>query len=301
MPTDSLQSILYRELATANAKPLIQIASPLLRELVNFGTNALVRCATSTKGKVNEDLAVLSLYRHILEMTDGVEVLISQACAMPSIPLVRSSFEALISMEYIVQSDTEYVRRSLSWLVGYMHQKIEMYERLDPSTTRGADFQKAIQQDESVPSLLLPPKTEIDKVVNNLSGLLSDPQFASINQDFLSLPGWKAWYRLYGGPNDLRELSYRVGRSAFYDFMYRYWSRVSHAHDFGPFIAKDPKGRGVIRPIRDPQELKEVANFAATIMIAATRKLITKFRPDETIANWYKRDVRPLYTQLYSR
>lgn len=300
MPTEPLQSILYRELAIVNAKPLIQIASSLLRELVNFGTNALVRCATSAKGKPNEDLAVLSLYRHILEMTDGVEVLVSQACATPSIPLVRSSFEALISMEYIVQSDADYVTRSLSWLVGYIHEKIKMYEMLDRTTTRGADFHKAIQKDESVQSLPLPPKTEIDKAVNSLRGLLSDPQFASIYKDFLTLPRRKAWYRLYGGPNDLRELSYRVGRSAFYDWMYRYWSRVSHARDFGPFIAEDLKGRGLIAPIRDPQHLKGVANFAATFMLVATRKLITKFRPGETIATWYERDVRPLYVQIYS-
>lgn len=301
MPTEPLQSILYRELATVNAKPLIQIASPLLRELVNFGTNALVRCATSTKRKVNEDLAVFSLYRHTLEMTDGVEVLLSQACATPSIPLLRSSFEALISMEYIVQSDAEYVTRSLSWLVGYIHERIRTYQRLDPTTTRGADILKAIEQDESIQSLPLPPKIEIDKALHNLTALLADPQLAAIHHDFLSLPGRKAWYRLYGGPNDLRQLSHRVGRSAFYEYLYRYWSRVSHAHHFAASIAEDPKGHARFRPIRDPQELKPVAAVAASIALAATRKLITKFRPGETVAIWYQRDVRPLISQLYSR
>jgi len=246
-------------------------------------------------------LAVLSLYRHILEMTDGVGVLICQACAIPSIPLVRSAFEALISMEYIVEDDDHYVTRSLSWLVGYIHQRIAMYELMDPDTERGAEFQRAIQQDDSVHSLPLPPRDDIRRAIANLRNLLSDPQFAAINQNYLNLQGRKAWYRLYGGPNDLRELAYRVGRSALYDSMYRCWSRGSHAQDFAPFISRTSEGQGVIRGIRDPQELKNVANFAATIMLAGTRTLIGKFRPDENIKLWYERDVRPLYVQIYSR
>lgn len=300
MPTDPFESILYRDSAIANAKPLIEIAGPLLRELVNYGTNALVRCATSTQGKENEDLAALSLYRHILEMTDGVESLISQACAIPSIPLVRSSFESLVSLEYIIENDADYVTRSLSWLVGYTHQRLEMYELLDPSTGRGAEFQRSIQKDDSIRSLSLPPKSTIARAINKLNNLLSDSQFAAVNQDFFNLQGRKAWYRLYGGPNTLRDLAHRVGRSALYDFMYRYWSRVTHAQDFAPFIARTAQGEGAIRSIRDPQELKNVASFSATIMLAGTRRLIGKFRPREDIKTWYERDIRPLYVQIYS-
>ena len=42
-----------------------------------------------------------------MEMTDGIEVLISQACVVPAIPLLRSSFEALISMEYILEKEEQ--------------------------------------------------------------------------------------------------------------------------------------------------------------------------------------------------
>ncbi len=63
MPTGPLESIIYRDLAKANANELSEVASPLLIELVNYGSNAIVRCATSSQGKKDEDLAVLSLYR----------------------------------------------------------------------------------------------------------------------------------------------------------------------------------------------------------------------------------------------
>jgi hypothetical protein len=299
MPTEPLESILYRDLTIAQARPVIDVAVPLLEELVNFGTHALVRCATSAQGGEDEDVAAMSLYRHIIEMTDGVAVLLSHSCAYASIPLVRSAFEALISIDYIIESDATYVTRSLSWLAGYMHQRIQMYELLDPATTRGQGFQHAMSTDDYVQSIPLPEKADIDAAIANLRGLLAMPQFSAIDNDLNALQGRRHWYRLYGGPNDLRELAHCVGKSALYDFMYRYWSRVSHAEDFGAFLAKAADGQGTIGPIRDPNEMKNSANFAATVFLSATIAMIRKFRPGEDIRRWYEREVRPRYVRIF--
>ena len=103
MPSAPLESILYRELSKAQAKEVLAKATPLLQELVNYSTHALARCATSPSGEIDVDLSILALYRHIIEITDAIEVLVSQCCAEASSPLLRSSFEALISIEYILE------------------------------------------------------------------------------------------------------------------------------------------------------------------------------------------------------
>jgi len=300
MPTEPLLSIIYRELAVANAKTTIDIASPLLEELVNFGSSTLVRCATSATGEDNEDLAAQFLYRHILEMTDATQALVAQACAVPAIPLVRSTFEALIALDYIVADRGTYVQRSLAWLVDYLHRKLQVYELLDPTTPAGIEFQAAIRRDKTIGTVPLPPIANVDKAIANLTDLLADPQFATLDADFLALPTPRSWYRLYGGPTNLRELAYAVDRSALYDFMYRYWSRIAHATDFGPFITPTAQGHGTIRPIRDPTELKNTASFAATLMLAATDDLIRHFRPTEDTKTWYEREVGPMYRRVYS-
>ena len=301
MPTKPLETILYREFSKAQSGQIIEIASDDLQELVNFGSHALVRCATSSTGNENEDLAILSLYRHVIEMTDGVEVLVSQSCAIPAIPLVRSSFESLISMLYIVEEDSKYLDRSLAWLIDYIHQRLATYESLDPNTAKGQEFQQSINLDDTAKTLQLPPQTDVSNAIKNLQSLLAKPQLHTLNQDFLNLRGAKKWYRLYGGPENVRELARHVGRIVQYDFLYRYWSRVSHGHDFAPFIVKTADGDSGIRGIRDASELKSVANFSATFMLNATRILIKKFRPDEDIRTWYEREVRPKYTQLFKR
>lgn len=300
MPTEPLQSILYRDLSKAQAGPVIELASAVLQELVNFASNALVRCATSKKGQENEDLAVLSLYRHIMEMTDGVEVLISQSSVMPAVPLIRSSFEALISMEYVLEDDAQYVTRSLAWLVDYLHQRLHQHKLLDPSTPSGQEFRRALNQDKTVSKIPLPPQPNVSQAIANLQKLLAKPRLAAIDKDLMQLRGQAKWYRLYGGPNNIKDLAHLVGRGAQYDYLYRYWSRVSHAHDFAPFMARTSDGQAAIRGIRDPSDLKNVANFAASFMLGGTRLLIGKFRPGEDTRTWYVRDVRPGYMQLLS-
>jgi hypothetical protein len=204
-------------------------------------------------------------------------------------------------MEYIVEDNAQYATRSLAWLVDYVHHRLDSYELLDQSTTRGKEFQRALKQDKTVREIPILSHTRVSQAVANLQDLLAKPQLAVIDRDFGQLAWPKRWHRLYGGPNNIRELAQRVGRPAQYDFLYRYWSRVTHGHDFAPFLARTTDGQGAIRGIRDPSDLKTAASFAATFMLGATRVLIGKFRPGEDTRTWYEREVRPGYLQLFSR
>lgn len=298
MPTKPLESILYRELSKAEAKDIIEIASPLLQELVNYATNALARCATSTSGKEDEDLAVLALYRHIIEMTDGIEVLISQCCAIPAIPLLRSSFEALLSIEYVLENDQEYARRSLSWLVGYVHKRLDLYERLDTSTAKGKEFKRFFDEDKNIFNVPLPPAVEAQKAKANLQSMLAKPHLQPIEAEFSSYRRRPHWYKLFDGPSDLPALARHLKRRGQYEVLYRYWSRVAHAQDLLSFIARTAKGEPSIGRLRDPSLIKEVASYAASFILGATRLVLGKFRPGEDLSKWYKREVRERYLTI---
>lgn len=298
MPTDSLQSVLYRELSIAEAKQLINLACPLLQELINYSTSAFIRCFTSAKGDENEDLAAFALYRHIIEVTDGTEVLIANSCAAAAIPLVRSSFEALLALEYIVEAPSLYITRSLSWLAAYVRRKLKFYESLLPTTPRGQEFLKVIDEDKTVKDFTLPPSEDVQAAIDNLRSLLSREQFKPIEEEFTRYRRPPHWYSLFKGPKNLRELANHVKRNAQYEVLYRQWSLATHAQDFSPFIAVGPRGEKGIRRIRDPREIKAIATFASTFLLDATRLLIDTFRPGETWRNWYMREVRQRYIQL---
>ncbi len=85
----------------AEARSLIDAACPLLRELVNHATLVYVRCSRAPdRDRIageNEGLAPAVLYQQIIELTDSLEVLMSESCVNGAVPLLRSAFEAILS------------------------------------------------------------------------------------------------------------------------------------------------------------------------------------------------------------
>ncbi len=308
MPTDPLQSILYRDLAKVAAREVIERSSPLLTELVNYGTNALVRCTSSVHDEPNKDLAVLFLYRHMIEMTDGVETLISAACPRPAIPLLRSSFEAWLGILYILEED--YDRRSLAWLAHYARVRIASHELYDVTSEKGKAFAQAVRADPYTRGMLMRQETSARarEVIERMRGLLALPQMSEVEAEYTRLRGPKnrhpEWYELWGGPHNLRDLAEHLKKLGMYDLLYRRWSRVSHAHDFEVFLKGTNEG-AVMRPLRDPgavaEDVREVAQFASSFMLDATRRLLKRFRPREDLGPWYVREVRPRYLQLLKK
>jgi len=308
MPTKPLETVLYRELSIIQAKEIINIASPLLSEIVNYGSNVIIRCATAVKGKENENLAPIALYRHILELVDGVDVLISKACPAPAIPLLRSSFEALLSLEYITEKSDTYVQRSLSWIFNYAKHRKEIYETLLLTTDLGKEFHKSIEEDKMMRDFPLPPSDKVQEAIDNLENFTEREQFNEVRIEFNRLKkkfGRRLhWYALFDGPTSLYKLAKHLKRNAQYDVLYKEWSFSTHAMDFQFFIGHTPDGEPGIRGLRDVSTISEVTFFACTLLIDSTRLLLNQFRPGETWGNWYKSEVRDRYrfiTQHMSR
>ena len=298
MPTEAHDAILDRDLSKVAAEQLIGLASPLLQELVNYSTNALVRCVLEPGFNKDVDLAVVGLYRHIIEMADGIETLVAQGCAIPAIPSLRSSFESLLYQEYILENEQEYSNLSLSWLVGYVHQRLAMYEQLDPSTDRGQEFQRFVQDDIIARTVEFPPAVEAKNAIANLRSLLIRPHIEPIEVEFTSFRGTPRWHQLFGGPTNLADLAIRLNRRAQYEILYRTWSRTAHGQDLLPFIDRTPEGEPSIGRLRDPEMLKEVASYAAHFLLESTCHTVGKFRPGETFQHWYTREVQERYMRL---
>ncbi|MGB2963699.1 MAG: DUF5677 domain-containing protein [Anaerolineales bacterium] len=293
MPTKSHEAILYRELSIVDVNELIGISSSLLIEQVNYGTNALVRCQTSSKSDIDVDLSIFALYRHLLEITDGIEVLLSNACIVSALPLLRSSFEGYLSMEYILEEDESFERRSLSWLVGYVHSRLDMYKRFDPSTNKGKEARK-IFEDDIVTSSFFPLASSLQKqnqlAIENLDSFLSKDHIKPINDEYKKHKNPK-WFHLFKGPSTIRDLAVHHKMGGSYEILYRYWSRSAHGQDLLSFISRTVDGESAIGKIRNTKDLALAASLASTFLLGATRKLIKKYRPGEDISRWFKKEI----------
>lgn len=297
MPTDPHKDILYREFAVVQARDLFPKAAPLLREIINFGTNAFVRCMSVGGSEENVDLAPFALYRHILELTDSIEVMVENGCPAAATPNLRSAFEGLLALEYIMENPTDYRIRSLCWLATYIRRRLRSYRTLLASSSEGKEFLKSIEEDKTIHEFPSLPQEKITAAIANLESLLSKDQFQEIQNAFIRYKREPHWYQLFSGPSNLYELARHLRRPAQYDVLYREWSTSSHAVDFSPFLAPSPSGQSGIRGLRDVASTNHVTTFAATFLLDATRVLIDKFHPGEMWGNWYMREVRdPLVT-----
>jgi hypothetical protein len=303
MPTEPLRTILDRDLSKALAKQTIELAVPLLRELVNDATYAFARCHDSAKGKEDEDVPVLFSYLHIIQMTDAIETLVAEGCTAPAILPLRSSFEALLAIKYILEADSK--RRASAYMVAYSHRRIRMYKLLDSDTQEGRDFVKDLSTDEALRQIdIAALKQHTKRAMENLGNLIrkernknAEAEYQRLKQDRKREP---EWYQLFGGPSNLRELAQRLNYRARYDLLYRSWSNLAHAGELSRFITRTRNGEPAINPIRNTGELATTACFAAWIMLEAKKLVLAKFHPGEeaSVKRWYLAEIRERYLSL---
>ncbi len=142
--TEPVTGMLNRVQAVADARDLVEAANPLLSEIVNYSTWVFRRCI-SGRERTHFDLPALTLYLHIIEITDGVQILVSQSCSEPTVPLIRSSFEAFLSLEYLLKVD--YKNRALCWLFMEHKRESRKYSLLDPVSQEGKKVRGAVDRE----------------------------------------------------------------------------------------------------------------------------------------------------------
>lgn len=295
MPTDSPPDILDRNLSKAWVRHLIDLATPMLQEIVNHGVAAFARCSKTSAKTGDENAAILMPYLHLLEMVDGTQVLLAEAAPVAARLLLRSAFEALLTIEYITEADTK--KRAYAYLVAEIRERLAVYRTLDPNTPQGKRARKRLEDDKCVQDMQMPEIQDLSGQIENLEKLLRKPHWKDADAEFQAvkkrLKGRRpAWYQLYGGPSNLDALATHLRRAGEYDILYRRWSRTAHAVDAIQRISKGKKGEVLLRRLRDTSEFDLVTSFAALFAIMATDCVISFLRPGERWQPWYVREVQ---------
>ena len=304
MPTEEFKELLDRDRMSVEAKELIDLACPLLRELVNHASHAFTRVLRAAdddrRGGENEDVAVYVLYRQLIEQVDAVEVLLSKSCVSPTTPLLRSMFEVSLSLDYILADLGKYTERSLCWTYAHIRAKMRAHELLDPSTTRGAAYRATstyFTSERATPHDSRP-------AIANLNVVATRSQFSLIAADFDAREKKRKgippnWFSLLNGPTSRKQLAKEVQRERDYLALYGQWSAHAHGETANNFIGPGRSAGEVGFPmLRSAQDFRSSACFAASFLLHATRLVVNHFRPGESLSQWYVREVQSRYRQL---
>lgn len=287
---EPLKSVLNEPIAIANAQEIIKVASPLLNELINFATYAFARCQDSARAVPEEDYPLLALYYHSIEMTDGIRILVSQSCAVPSQPLVRSLFEANLSIRYILELEADYEQRALSWTVGWIHSSKNFHELYIPTTEAGRGLRDNLTTEVYAKFFQFPNDMEtIGRAkLEEADLLLSSPKYQPIEAEYVRTvrstgKRYPTWHSLFGGPRSLKALAKHLRKNTEYSILYGKWSEISHATELARFVTKTSANEFGVVPLRfDLNTLIEVVTLTTIYMQDSTNLMLGKFRSSET-------------------
>ena len=302
------EDVLDPERSKALNKEQIENDVAVLTEIINYGTFAIKRCMTSHSGQVDVDLAPHFLYMHIMEMTDGVRVLTSQASFLPGVPLVRSMFEALLSLDFIF--DDDYENRSLTWLVCKVFDLIKEQELFDPKSDKYRELMKRvdgnrdehIRPDRIMRSIPPIPPTDKSEALSGYRRFLRKPHVDAIAKKYQEKrkPPKHWWMICELGIGNISVLADRVGLGATYRMLYPRWSSFSHARDIRKLIASAGELGTAFERLRSSSDREHPAHFAAIFALKATEAMLQKFRHEESesYGRWYRDAVRERFRRM---
>lgn len=257
--------------------------SPYLEELINYAANLWGRCEKSLKGIKGTPSSLIYLYYHIIQMADGIHVLCSKACFTTAIPSLRSLWEALISIEYMLQRDFE--ARSTAWLACCHLDARGYLEQQDMSSEKWNNFSKLKDQDRNLGCLNIAERNQplIRSQIRAYNEVLSKPKFASVLKSMTKEAVKRGkWYAVNSGPTSICGMAEQLGRPLEYKLLYSNYSGLSHAKDTSRMIRSDGT-QLYLEPIRSMQRAEEIYGLASGYLTKSALLVAGKLRPDERI------------------
>ena len=162
-PTHPPPELLDREQARRAIQPALDVAVPLLQEAINYALCRFKECAPK-QAESAAHLAILLPFRHLIELVDGVQVQVAEACPAPAKLQLRAAFETVMTLEYTTRADSE--RRCYAYLTGNVLTQIGNCRRL-----------------QNAPESRMPGDALVQTVAN-LNGLLARPGFRDAHREF---------------------------------------------------------------------------------------------------------------------
>lgn len=264
-----------------------------LDKAVDFSDMIFWACRRAADNAGWDDFASLALFRHIMQMADGVHLLLSANTSGPTIPLLRSMLESLISLKYIHQAD--YRQRSLCWVCAYIHQEIAIKELADTETAAGKQLRDIATKEHGS----WQPRPNTQKARDDAEALrryLLKPDLTSIEGEYQRLQKMDRnrppkWYKLFNGPRNIYEIAQRVGLLALYKVSYGRWSATVHGTGATRLLVKQDDGSAEFKQVRfldhPEQQEGDAELFLRLAAILMAKKFLTQLQMEKLIKEFF--------------
>ncbi len=269
-------------------RPSLQLA----QEVVDYGTNLIVRCLGSTTGEIVDVVGISVFGKQVVAALDGVEQLARTGSRLAACVVARSLLEASLYCEWVLSAESD--ERARAYYVANLRRELAWSRRALPDTHEHQQFREAMGDLYQDPLRDLPTgREDVDRRIAEVEAHLNGEGFCRINAEFDRLkddrPFDPSWHRV-AGARSLREVAQDTGRLAEYTIFYSLYSQVTHSGSYKDHLeVRD--GSGLLHPIRGLHQISEALENSFTFTFRTYRVLLTRYRPDEL----------PTYNRLYIR
>ncbi len=303
MPTKPPSTLFDPDLAKEQVPPITEKAVPLLREVLSYGLALFARCSYRPEGD-DENLVILFVYLHLLEMLDAVTILLAESAPAPAALQLRAMFEVLLTIEYLTQDKAKTRKRAFAYLYKVELERKRFYLAQDPNTSEGKAFRESISDDPYSSEWKPADSPDLAERIKAIDALLDTPDLKATAEEYhrtKKARGRKPpWYGLYDGPTNVKELAALLKRGASYEILYKEWSECSHSADAIDRILTHNSSGAAARSLRDATELNHAINFAIGFAVDAARCLICYYRSGEepVLNRWVTNEIMPIWKAL---
>ena len=174
MPTKPNEDFIPRDVYDPEFQEILNQYSFVLDEVVNFASHAAKWCAEKIHG--GEELAPIYLsFRHIFELIDAISVLVKNSCIEPCQHLLRSIYESVLSVRYIMEKNTE--RRGRAFMTCVWHQKINDLRKWNPQDSMHKQLLAKKRKDKLMKNATFSKIPDVKNRIKILEGHLNSEEY----------------------------------------------------------------------------------------------------------------------------
>jgi hypothetical protein len=305
MTIDLFKSVLLRDYSERDVQKEIRFIQPLTRNIIDYAISTLQHFFSKEE---TFDYALCILLLNCIEIADAIDTLMASSCIEPCYSLLRTSFEARISIAYIVKANSQ--KRSITWLCHSLLKDKKYAEKFLFESSEGKIFFDALQRDGSDHHKYLSSEQKSKQIVTKIDDLLSDPSVKEyvkiIQEEEIKRKKRKdyrpvEWYYFFPegqnpSPNSIKGLCRELKVEELYLLLYSLWSETVHPGSRERYI-HNLFGRERQNVLRDKSNIFDVANFNIVILLSALRSLYQHFNQLNTFEEW-KKSIEPSFTLL---
>lgn len=278
IPAEPHERLLNRYAGKAGNAEYLEALDQAFSRLLNESTWVFSRLWETTSGDLTAEICLL-LVRHIMEMTDAVHLLLLASASRPAQLQLRSAFEAMLYLEFILERDSE--RRALAYAVGSRLHSLRFAKRLLEGSEARAQFVKEVEQDPLVTDEMLTSWIASPESVKAAEDYLESELYRDVYAEFKKSRKRIPWYSaLEGKPTDLRALAIHLDRGGQY-ILLDGWSRTVHPDTIPTQIDAADREERRVRTLRDGGDIGNCAASACRLLDMALELVLERYRPGE--------------------